>query len=125
MKTFIIAILSIVFASSMPLATLAQYGLEDTVNEVPAYKAQREGDNQYDSQFLAMKIGDIIAIVLSFVGVLFLVLIIFAGIKWMTAGGNDQAIEKAKSLIVNAVIGLLIVLFAYAITNFIGSQFLG
>ena len=65
----------------------------------------------------------LLGLILSFVGVLFLALIIFAGVSWMTAGGNDQKIEKAKNLIINAAIGLLIVLAAYAITSFIGSKF--
>lgn len=64
-------------------------------------------------------IGNIIKTVLSFLGVLFLVLMIYGGYTWMTARGNEQEIEKAKGLIKNAVIGLIIVLAAYAITAFI------
>jgi len=38
---------------------------------------------------------------------------------WMTAGGNDEKIEKAKKLISAAVIGLIIVLLAWAIVIFV------
>lgn len=65
-------------------------------------------------------IGQLIGYVLSFLGVIFMVLIIYAGILWMTARGNDQDVEKAKEIIKNAVMGLIIVLAAYAITAFIG-----
>ncbi|MCF7820683.1 MAG: pilin [Candidatus Pacebacteria bacterium] len=64
-------------------------------------------------------VGSIIAIVLSFLGIVFLILMIVGGIQWMTAGGNDERVSKAKSLITNAAIGVVIVFSAYAITWFI------
>lgn len=65
-------------------------------------------------------IGVLIGVVLSFVGVLFLVLMVYGGVLWMTARGNEQQIEKAKDLIIASIIGLIIVMGAYAVTNFIG-----
>lgn len=64
-------------------------------------------------------VASIIKIALSFLGIIFLVLIIIAGFNWMTAGGNEEQIKSAQSRIKNAVIGLVIVLMAYAITYFI------
>lgn len=122
MKKFIFFLSSFVFlilASTLPVQ--AQNGLDEVIKEVPAYESQ--SNKEYNSQFLSMKIGDIIGLVLSFVGVLFLILIIYGGISWMTASGNDQKVEKAKTIIINATIGLLVVLSAYAITSFIGNQF--
>ena len=46
---------------------------------------------------------------------------IYGGFVWMTARGNTQAVDTAKDLIYSAVIGLIIVLAAYAITTFVGS----
>ncbi len=51
--------------------------------------------------------------------IIFFIMILVAGFRWMTAGGNEDTVGKAKSNIKNAVIGLVVVLFAYAITNFI------
>jgi len=64
-------------------------------------------------------IGSIINIVLGFLGVVFLVLVIFGGITWMTAGGNEENVTKAKTLVTQAAIGLAIVLFAFLLTNFV------
>lgn len=64
-------------------------------------------------------IPEIIKIILSFLGIIFLILIIIGGYQWMTAGGNEEVIKKARTRIINAVIGLAIVLLAYAITYFI------
>jgi hypothetical protein len=47
------------------------------------------------------------------------VITIIAGYQWMTAGGNEEQVAKAKKNISNAVIGLIIILAAYAITWFI------
>lgn len=71
---------------------------------------------------LQATIGSIIGAVLAFVGVIFLILIIYGGITWMTAGGSEEKIKKAKGLIVNSIIGLVIILAAYSIVSFIFTQ---
>jgi len=123
MKKFKLFLLSIfcLFLFSGSIVSAQSYGLDETISEVPAYQAQ--ANENYDETFVATKVGDMIGLVLSFIGVLFLILIIYGGISWMTAGGNEQNVEKAKTIIINAVIGLLIVIFAYTITSFIGNQF--
>ncbi len=60
----------------------------------------------------------IIKIALGFLGVIFLILIIISGFKWMTTN-NPEEIKKIKAKIINAVIGLIIVFAAYGLTTFI------
>ena len=67
---------------------------------------------------VAVVISDIIKVFLSFLGVIFIVLIIYAGFMWMTAAGAEDKITKAKTTLVAAIIGLAIILAAYAITYF-------
>jgi hypothetical protein len=57
-----------------------------------------------------------IQVVLGFLGIIFLFLTLQAGFKWMTSAGNEKNIEEAKGSLKNSIIGLLIVLSAYAIT---------
>lgn len=71
---------------------------------------------------IATRIGQIIGIALSLVGVVFLVLMVYGGFVWMTAAGDSEKIKKAKGIIINAVIGIIIVLASYAITFFILNQ---
>jgi len=52
-----------------------------------------------------------------FVAICFLGLMIYAGIVWMLARGNAQEVERAKNIIIYAVIGLAVVLGAYVITK--------
>ena len=61
----------------------------------------------------------VIELVLGFLGIIFVILMIFSGYQWMTAGGNEEQVKKATARIKNAVIGLIIVVFAYAITAFV------
>ncbi len=75
------------------------------------------------SGFGEANIGSIIATLiqagLGLLAAIFLVLMIIAGFQWMTAGGNEAQVKKAQDTIKTAVIGLIIVLAAYAITYFI------
>lgn len=69
-------------------------------------------------------IGSLLNGLLSLVGVVFLVLVVWGGFLWMTARGNEQQVEKAKNLITSAIIGLIIVAGGYVITNFVLEQVL-
>lgn len=69
---------------------------------------------------LAVAIGRIVGAALAFIGIVFFILIIYGGFTWMTARGNEEKVTKAKELIINASIGLVIVLAAYAIVSYIG-----
>ena len=68
---------------------------------------------------LAETIGRYINGVLGFTGIIFLLLTLYAGFLWMTAGGDEGNIEKAKSILSSAVIGLVIVMLSYSITALI------
>lgn len=68
-------------------------------------------------------VGRVILIVLSLVGVIFLAFMIWAGIEWMTAQGNDQKVTRAKNKITEAIVGLIIVVAAYAIAYYIIQYF--
>jgi hypothetical protein len=64
-------------------------------------------------------IGNIIFIIISFLGVIFLLLMIYGGFMWMTAMGDEKKVTKAKDMLTAAVIGLIVVVGAYVITYFI------
>jgi len=64
-------------------------------------------------------IGTVIGAFLGFLGITFIVIMLIAGNKWMTAKGNDEQITKAKDSIREAVIGLVVSLAAYSIWNFV------
>lgn len=63
--------------------------------------------------------GKIVQGGLAISGLIFFALTIYGGVMYLTAGGNEEQAKKSTKIIARAVIGLLIVLFAGAITQFI------
>lgn len=64
-------------------------------------------------------IGNVIGTALSMIAVIFFVLMVYGGFLWMSAHGDSGQIDKAKDTIIAAIIGIIVVLAAYAITNFV------
>ena len=89
------------------------YGLEAT--------ASKAGISTERSDLGGM-VGDTINYLFGVIGVIFLVVILIGGYMWMTAGGNEERAKSARSILFSAVIGLIIVLSAYAISTFVLNQ---
>ena len=66
-----------------------------------------------------MTIARIINVFMGLLGIVAVVIILYGGFLWMTAAGNEDRVEKAKKLIVAGIIGLAIILSAYAIARFV------
>ena|SRR3989338_8213724 len=99
----------------MQLAQLKEAILE----ELQATGEEGAGFAESTGSDLPLIVGRIINGALTLVGIIFVVLLIYAGFLWMTAAGNEEKVTKAKTLITQAVIGLGITLAAYAITTFV------
>lgn len=69
-------------------------------------------------------VGRVLQQAISLVGIIFFALILWSGFLWMTSAGNDERVKEAKNILLAAVIGLIIVAAAYAITRFVGSTLL-
>jgi heme/copper-type cytochrome/quinol oxidase subunit 2 len=115
-KTFYILIASLILLPNN-ISSAQEYNF----NENSGLKESADSGGFLDTLFDSSKsintaISRIITTVLSFLGVIFLVLIIVAGYQWMTAGGNEEQVTKAREKLKNSIIGLVIVLAAYAIT---------
>lgn len=75
-----------------------------------------------DAGCINVVIGRVINVVIGFLGIVLLCLFLYAGFVWMTAGGDEENVKKAKQLILNAVIGYFIIGGAYALTSFVLSN---
>lgn len=93
------------------------YDLSDAFGE-PLEKAAQEGAGYIDTSWEDI-VSQIIQLALTLLGVIFLILMIYGGYLWMTARGNEEQTTKAKNAIVAAIIGIVIVLSAYAISYFV------
>ncbi|PIT90645.1 MAG: hypothetical protein COU22_01020 [Candidatus Komeilibacteria bacterium CG10_big_fil_rev_8_21_14_0_10_41_13] len=57
--------------------------------------------------------------ILSFLGIVFLGLIIYSGYQWMIAAGNEEKVKESIERMIRAIIGLTIIVSAYVLTNFV------
>lgn len=64
-------------------------------------------------------VARIITVSLGLLGIVAVSLIVYAGFLWMTAGGNEEQVNTARSILTTSVIGLAIILSAYSITQFV------
>jgi len=67
-------------------------------------------------------VAQIIRVAMGLLGIVAVVIILIGGFKWMTAGGNEEQVGDAKKWIFSGVIGLAIILSAYALASFIINQ---
>ncbi len=75
--------------------------------------AERTGDP------LVVALGRVVNWLLGLLGVALTGLILYAGFLWFSAGGNEEQVTKARKILINAIVGLIVVLGAYAISYFI------
>ncbi|HPY08847.1 MAG: IPT/TIG domain-containing protein [Patescibacteria group bacterium] len=66
--------------------------------------------------------GRIVNIALGFLGVIALLLMLYAGFLWMTSGGDEEKIRRAKKTLIRAAIGLIIIFSSWAIVSFLISR---
>ena len=98
---------------------------QDIENQLePVEEVYGYDESAIDETTFARTIAQIIEVVLGFLGVIFIVLIVYAGFLWMTSAGNEEKIATAKKIMISAVIGTAIVLAAYAITYFVVDKLL-
>jgi len=95
---------------------------------LPAIAAAQIGEPTIGTTFgmgtadLEDTVIQIVQWVLGFLGLVAVIMILIGGFQWMTAGGNEEKVASAKKIISAAVIGLIIVLLAWAIVIFVISQ---
>jgi len=97
----------LLFSATSP--ALAQFGLDKSGPKA----GYSEGANVY------AVISTVISIVLSLAGLAFLAIMFYAGLRWMTARGNEEFITKAKSAMFGALIGFILVTVSYGLSAFI------
>lgn len=87
-------------------------GIIDTLKEVGPQAGYSDATDETSVSAIA---GTIVATILGLLGVVFIILIIYAGIMWMTAGGEEAKVEKAQTILKNAIIGLILTVSATAV----------
>lgn len=122
MKKYILALFVCIF--TLPLFSSSVFAeesidkfLEDTGKEAE-YQV-----NGVDENTLASVVGIVTFQILSLLGLIFVALTVYAGYLWLTAAGNSSQVDTAKTIMINAIIGLALLLSAYVITQFVYDTF--
>jgi len=111
---------AIAAATVLPAATFAQ----GTLNANDLGVGAISNDIKLGSGDVRQTAARIINVALSFLGLISVVIVLIGGFKYMVSGGNDTKTDEAKKLITSGIIGLAIILSAWAITSFVISQLL-
>ena len=111
------ATLAIAALIAVPMVTLAQ-GADDPygVGAVEDSGLNLSGGEGTDIRETA---GRLINVVLSFLGIIAVVIVLVGGFKYMLSGGDESKTADARKMIVAGIIGLAIILSAWAITSFV------
>lgn len=109
---FSVALISPTQAADGSWWDVAKQGGVDKIGST-AFDETGEPDN------IIIIVARVIKVFLGLLGIIFVVLLVWAGFKWMTAGGDDDKVKEARDQIFVAVIGLLIVLASYTIAHFV------
>ncbi len=96
------------FVSAQTAQDLANEGLDSAATTATL----QAGD-------LPTTIGAIVGVLLSVLGVVFLVIVIYGGITWMTAGGDEKKVEKGRKMLIEGAIGMLICVSAYSLSVYV------
>lgn len=92
---------AMVFAQEIGLNTVGQLGLQATAQ---------------DPRDAAV---EVIKYLMTFLGIIAVAIILLGGFRWMTAAGNEDKVSEAKKILSAGVVGLIIILAAFAIVNFV------
>lgn len=110
-----------IFALSVPAAHAAMTANEMFGGDSDSAEEFANTAGLGDTDLVTM-FANIINVGLSFLGLIAVVIIIMGGFKWVTASGDEEKVKKARKYIYQGLIGLVIVLAAYAIAQFALSQ---
>lgn len=101
------------------LFVVPMFPVHATVTEDISKGLKAAGGTAYEKSTpdIAVVIGILVNAALGLLGALLLVYLIMAGFLWMTAGGDDTKVKKARDMIKNAVIGIVIIAASMAIAT--------
>jgi len=114
--------LALAVAVAFPAMTLAQGGGGDDPFGVGAVDESGLALSGGQDTDLRQTIGRLINVVLGFLGIIAVIIVLIGGFKYMLSGGSEDKTAEARKMIVAGVIGLAIILSAWAITTFVISR---
>ena len=115
-----ISVLPVLF---LPATVWAAGPLDAAVNSLSGTSGSVQSGAGYTTNTpLPTLIGSIIGVILGALGILLVINITYAGILYATANGEDDKVKKAKKMITQSIIGIILIVAAFAISAFVLDQ---
>lgn len=114
----LVVVAAVVFAAPLVvvLATLALPALAQVGTLTTTQAASFGFGTNTDVRLIIIRV---VQFLLGFLGLLAIIIVLYGGYLWMTAAGNEQRVEEAQQVLRRAIIGAVIILASYSITQFI------
>lgn len=112
LTSFALCLIALVPTFAFAQLSVSEIGLTEVGEDIYG-----TGDEQTSiGVFIATRL---IQPLLGLAGAIFLIMIIYAGILWMTDQGGLEGVTKAKKMLVHSTIGLILIVSAYSIAQFV------
>lgn len=119
MKKIITLIFVLAIFININIAQAALIDNSDMPSQVESFRESAGFSSANGSASLGGIIATVIKAFIGILAIVFIIILIMAGWKYMTAGGNEEKTKEALDSIRRAIIGLIIIFSAYAITYFV------
>lgn len=123
-KTFLLSIL--LFLAATPAGAQKAFdSARDNLGKIGTETGLGQIQGEGEEVDIYTRLANYLNVLLGLIGIIATIYIIFAGIRWIRAGGNEQIVTEAKDTIKSAVYGLIVVFGSYAIVNFVVLKLIG
>jgi len=103
----------------MALAGLTLWVLPTMANAVASLGIELPNSTGLGTRDIKDTITQVLNVLLGFLGIIAVIIILLGGFKWMTAMGEEEKVGEAKKLISAGIVGLVVILAAYAIAKYV------
>lgn len=126
LSTFVAALALVLIPLAVPAAVSAQANIQGSLCEGTSLEVGAGGDCTVNGEDATTRVNTVIETTVNIfsviVGVIAVIMIIWAGLRYITSGGDSGKVGNAKNTMVYAIIGLVVVALAQFIVNFVLDQ---
>lgn len=116
-KRIVLALMSLGLAGILSLSVVSNNAYAQVSSGINAATTNEMKNKQIDGANGVIRV--ISNILIWVVGIVAVIMIVWSGLKYMTAAGDSSKLASAKSSLIYAIVGLIVAIMAYAIVNFI------
>ncbi len=120
-RVYCLSVASIILLASL-LVLASPLGISRAWAQDPLEGLEQVGEQaglKGETTDLYILIGRIVNIVFSLLGIILVILLIIGGTMWMTSHGSEEQLKRAKTMIKDALIGIIIIVISYALARFV------